>query len=91
MTELKNRKDRMMYLQDNNNWKQVGAQELVNKLELEWGEHVFLRIVAYEFSKWYTGNRWETVGQFEVIFDGNNECLQPISNSQIADIMSKEK
>ena len=89
--ELKNRKQRMDFLQDDGNWTVLNDSNLIKTLVLDWGEHQFIRIVGYMKGRFYREPQDSWIGQFEVLFDGNNNYLESRSNSEIADIMAKEK
>lgn len=90
--QLKNRKERMNFLQENDNWTVAHADQFLKTLSLEVGEHEFIRVLGYMNDKFYPDVAdWRWVGQFEVVFDGNNDFLEPRSNSDICDILSKEK
>lgn len=92
---LKNRKQRMEFLQNNDNWKVQHRQELITTLSLDWGEHQFIRIIGYMMDRFYREPQNSWIGQFEVVFDKNDYYfdyyLESRSNSEICDIMSKEK
>lgn len=88
---LKNRKQRMEFLQNNDNWKVQHRQELITTLSLDYGEHQFIRIIGYMMDRFYREPQYGWIGQFEVMDDGNNYYLESRSNSEICDIMSKEK
>lgn len=89
--ELKNRTQRMEFLQNEQNWKTKSDDGLIKVFTLDYGEHQFIRIEGYMMDRFYREPKDSWIGQFEVLFDGNNDYLVSRSNSEICDIMAKEK
>lgn len=90
LTELKNRKERMEYLQDNENWQPVYADTTIKQLHLLAGERLFIRVLVFSMETFDRTPKWNFGGQYEVIDDGTQEYLESRSNSQICDILSKK-
>lgn len=89
--ELKNRQQRMEYVQDTKNWKLLHSTEFVKQYVLEYGEHEFLRIEGFLLDRFYREPKYSWIAQFEIMFDGNNDYLENRSNTEIVNIMGRKE